>query len=90
MARARTKLDCDLSKVLVLQGEPELVTQPGYYYGSTTRNPVAELNEALRSAASVAELPALPVSGGSASAPPQKSAFLFSTLSFDTVLTVFD
>ncbi|KAF7789344.1 hypothetical protein EIP86_000288 [Pleurotus ostreatoroseus] len=71
VARARTKLDCDLSRVLVLQGEPEPATQPGYYYGSTARNPVAQLNESLRSAVSIAELPAAPATAVQA-APPQK------------------
>lgn len=71
VARARTKLDRDLSRVLVLQGEPELATQPGYYYGSVARNPVAQLNETLRSAASLSELPATPVSA-SQGGPPQK------------------
>ena len=72
VARARTKLDCDLSKMLVLQGEPELATQPGYYYGATVRNPVAQLNESLRAAASLPDLPATP-SSASQGGPPQKS-----------------
>lgn len=76
VARARTKLDCDLSKMLVLQGEPELATQPGFYYGATVRNPVAQLNESLRAAASLAELPATP-SSASQGGPPQKSEFVF-------------
>jgi len=67
--RARSRLDSDLSKVLVLQGEPELSVQIGYYPPSIPKNPIAQVNETLRSAATVAELPSTPVSSA---APPMK------------------
>jgi len=48
--RARTRLDYDLHKVLVLQGE-----DPGHpAFVSTSRNPVQEINEVLRLAAAEA------------------------------------
>lgn len=71
--RARTRLDYDLHKVLVLQGE-----DPGHpAFVSTSRNPVQEINEVLRHAAAeaspVASSP--PVVVPTIQAPSHKSAF---------------
>ncbi|PSR73422.1 hypothetical protein PHLCEN_2v10714 [Hermanssonia centrifuga] len=73
VARARAKLDCELSRVLMLQGEPELAAQPGFYLGTitTSRNPVTQLNESLRSAIAVPEAPSASVVTSHAP-PPQK------------------
>ncbi|KAI0346904.1 hypothetical protein BDW22DRAFT_1410872 [Trametopsis cervina] len=67
--RARSRLDADLSRVLILQGEPEMAVQTGYYPTTIPKNPVTQVNESLRSAVTVAELPTTPVSSG---LPPQK------------------
>lgn len=70
--RARARLDFDLNKILTLQGEPDLpVSQSSYYASLPPKNPVVQLNESLRSAISMGELPSTPVSSG---LPPQKSA----------------
>lgn len=72
IARARARLDHDLSKVLVLQGEPESGMQTNYYFGAS-RNPVQQINESLRNAITIPEAPASPVVNMS-STPLQKSA----------------
>lgn len=73
--RTRAKLDADLIRVLVLQGEPDLVPQSVYYPAVLPKNtPVAQVNESLRSAVSVAELPTTPTSSGGV--PPMKSAYI--------------
>lgn len=72
VARAQARLDRDLSRILTLQGEPQLDPTPAYYYYGASRNPVAQLNESLRSAISVPEIPSTPVAPAQ-SGPPQKS-----------------
>lgn len=70
--RARTRLDYDLHKVLVLQGE-----DPGHpAFVSTSRNPVQEMNEVLRLAAAEASpiTPSPPVVLPTPQAPSHKSA----------------
>ena len=58
---------------LALQGEPAQVEPaPGYYYYGASRNPVAHLNESLRSAIAIPETPVTPVVPAQAG-PPQKS-----------------
>jgi len=72
--RARTRLDYDLRRVLILQGEDP--GQPAFV--STSRNPVQEINETLRLAAAEAPpiIPTPPVILPSTTAPIQKSAFV--------------
>jgi chromatin modification-related protein YNG2 len=71
--RARTRLDYDLRRVLILQGEDP--GQPAFV--STSRNPVQEINESLRLATAEASpiIPTPPVVLSTAQAPTQKSAF---------------
>ncbi|KAI0053888.1 hypothetical protein FA95DRAFT_1673797 [Auriscalpium vulgare] len=57
ISRARARLDYDLSKVLVLQGDLDPSQQGSFV--STTRNPVQQINESLRSAMALSD--ALPV-----------------------------
>ena len=69
--RARTRLDYDLRRVLILQGE-----DPGQpVFVSTSRNPIQEMNDTLRLA--IAEsapiVPSPPVVLSTAQAPTQKS-----------------
>ncbi len=69
--RARTRLDYDMRRVLILQGE-----DPGLpAYVSTSRNPIQEMNDSLRLA--IAESPPIvpspPVVLSTAQAPTQKS-----------------
>ena len=70
--RARTRLDYDLRRVLILQGDDP--GQPAFV--STSRNPVQEINDNLRLA--IAEttpiVPPAPVVLPAAQAPAQKSA----------------
>lgn len=78
VSRAQSRLDRDLNRVLTLQGEPQLDSAaaggtPAYYYYGASRNPVAQLNESLRSAIAVPETPATPTPVAQAG-PPQKSA----------------
>lgn len=73
VVRARARLDADLGRVLVLQGEPDLSVQTGYYPTVLPKNPITQVNETLRSVASVTELPSTPTSSG---APPTKSTYL--------------
>ena len=72
ITRAQARLDRDLSKVLALQGEPQLDPTPAYYYYGASRNPVAQLNESLRSAITVPETPTTPTPSAQPG-PPQKS-----------------
>ncbi|KAF8501737.1 hypothetical protein F5888DRAFT_1265033 [Russula emetica] len=71
--RARTRLDYDLRRVLILQGEDP--GQPAFV--STSRNPVQEMNDNLRLA--IAESPPIipqpPVVLSTTQAPTQKSTF---------------
>jgi hypothetical protein len=69
--RARTRLDYDLRRVLILQGEDP--GQPAFV--STSRNPVQEINESLRLAIAEASpiLPPTPVVLAAPQAPAQKS-----------------
>ena len=72
--RARTRLDYDLRRVLILQGEDP--GQPAFV--STSRNPVQEINEVLRLAAVEASpiVPTPPVVLSTTQAPTQKSSFI--------------
>ena len=72
VARAQARLDRDLGRMLALQGEPPVDPTPAFYYYGASRNPVAQLNESLRSAITIPEPPAPPVSAVQAG-PPQKS-----------------
>ncbi|EKM53645.1 uncharacterized protein PHACADRAFT_163954 [Phanerochaete carnosa HHB-10118-sp] len=73
VARAQARLDRDLGKMLALQGEPPVDPTPAYYYYGASRNPVAQLNESLRSAIAIPETPSTPVSSTVQAGPPQKS-----------------
>lgn len=72
--RARTRLDYDLRRVLILQGDDP--GQPAFV--STSRNPVQEINDNLRLAIAEASpiVPPPPVALSAAPAPAQKSTFL--------------
>jgi len=69
--RARTRLDYDLRRVLILQGDDP--GQPAY--ASTSRNPVQEINESLRLAIAEAApiVPPTPVVLSAPPPPTQKS-----------------
>lgn len=69
--RARTRLDYDLRRVLILQGDDP--GQPAFV--STSRHPVQEINESLRLAIAEASpiVPPTPVAVSAAPAPAQKS-----------------
>jgi chromatin modification-related protein YNG2 len=71
--RARTRLDYNLRRVLILQGDDP--GQPAFV--STSRNPVQEINEALRHAIAEASPapPPPPVVVSATQAPTQKSTF---------------
>jgi hypothetical protein len=73
--RARTRLDYDLRRVLILQGDDP--GQPAFV--STSRNPVQEINDSLRLAIAEAApiVPPAPVVLSAAQAPAQKSALYF-------------
>ncbi|KZT71557.1 hypothetical protein DAEQUDRAFT_744233 [Daedalea quercina L-15889] len=58
--RARARLDHDLSKVLVLQGEPAPEIQTSYSLGQGSRNPAEKINESLRNAIAIPEAPPAP------------------------------
>ena len=69
--RARTRLDYDLRRVLILQGE-----DPGQpVFVSTSRNPIQEMNDTLRLAIAESSpiVPSPPVVLSTAQAPTQKS-----------------
>ncbi|KAI9463309.1 hypothetical protein BJY52DRAFT_76876 [Lactarius psammicola] len=68
--RARTRLDYDLRRVLILQGDDP--GQPAFV--STSRNPVQEINDSLRLAIAEAPpiIPPAPVVVSAAQAPAQK------------------
>ena len=71
--RARTRLDYDLRRVLILQGEDP--GQPAFV--STSRNPVQEMNDSLRLAIAESSpiIPQAPVVLPTTQAPTHKSAF---------------
>jgi chromatin modification-related protein YNG2 len=71
--RARTRLDYDLRRVLILQGEDP--GQPAFV--STSRNPVQEMNDSLRLAIAESSpiIPQQPVVLATTQAPTQKSTF---------------
>jgi hypothetical protein len=73
--RARTRLDYDLRRVLILQGDDP--GQPAFV--STSRNPVQEMNDSLRLAiAETSPIPSPPpVVLSTTQAPTQKSTFHF-------------
>ena len=72
IARARARLDHDLSKVLILQGDLDPSQQNTFVM--TGRNPVQQINESLRHAMTLADVPpAAPVAP--TPAPPMKRAF---------------
>ncbi|OCH94269.1 hypothetical protein OBBRIDRAFT_817293 [Obba rivulosa] len=76
--RARARLEHDLSRVLVLQGDLDRSAEGGYYTTPSIRNPVQQINESLRNAISIPEAPATPAAG---SAPPQKKRRVTATAS---------
>ncbi len=68
--RAKSRLDCDLNRVLMLQGEGDLPMQAGYY-PTLVKNSVTQVNDILRNTPTIAELPiTTPISAGP---PPTKS-----------------
>jgi chromatin modification-related protein YNG2 len=71
--RARTRLDYDLRRVLILQGEDP--GQPAFV--STSRNPIQEMNDSLRLAIAESSpiVPTPPVVLSTTQAPTQKSTF---------------
>lgn len=71
--RARTRLDYDLRRVLILQGDDP--GQPAFV--STSRNPVQEMNDSLRLAIAESSpiIPQQPVVLSTTQAPTQKSTF---------------
>jgi chromatin modification-related protein YNG2 len=76
--RARTRLDYDLRRVLILQGDDP--GQPAFV--STSRHPVQEMNDSLRLAiaAEASPIPSPPPTVlATTQAPTQKSMFVFST-----------
>ena len=77
--RARTRLDYDLRRVLILQGEDP--GQPAFV--STSRNPVQEMNDNLRLAIAESSpiVPPPPVVLSTTQAPTQKSTFCLFPLS---------
>lgn len=77
--RARTRLDYDLRRVLILQGEDP--GQPAFV--STSRNPVQEMNDNLRLAIAESSpiVPPPPVVLSTTQAPTQKSTFCLLPLS---------
>lgn len=81
--RARARLDYDLNKVLVLQGELDPSLQAGCYLSA--KNPADKINESLRNAIAIPEAPASPAVS---SAPAQKRAWMsvsFTHLSSDSL-----
>ena len=59
VGRAQARLERDLGRMLHLQGEPPVEpAAPALYYYGASRNPVAQLNESLRSAIALPEAPA--------------------------------
>ena len=68
--RARARLDHDLSKVLVLQGEPAPEIQTSYSFGQGSRNPAERITESLRNAIAIPEASPTPSANAM---PPQKS-----------------
>jgi len=74
--RARTRLDYDLRRVLILQGDDP--GQPAFV--STSRNPIQEMNDTLRLAIAESSpiVPVSPVVLSTPQAPTQKSTFVLS------------
>ena len=70
--RTKARLDCDLNRILVLQGEGDLAVQAGYY-PPVAKTSVTQVNDMLRNPPSFAELPSTPTPSG---APPMKSTCL--------------
>lgn len=75
VSRARARLDHDLSKVLVLQGELDPSVQAGPFSSAATKTPIDKLNDTLRTAITIPEAPATPIMNPGP--PPQKSACFF-------------
>jgi chromatin modification-related protein YNG2 len=75
--RARTRLDYDLRRVLILQGDDP--GQPAFV--STSRNPIQEMNDSLRLAIAESSpiVPTPPVVLSTVQAPAQKSTFVLPT-----------
>ena len=73
-ARAQARLDRDLTRILVLQGEPQPDPTPAFYYYGASRNPVAQLNESLRSAIAIPETPTTPIPAPQAGPPPKSTS----------------
>jgi chromatin modification-related protein YNG2 len=84
--RARTRLDYDLRRVLILQGEDP--GQPASV--STSRNPVQEINDSLRLAIAESSpiVPPTPLAVPAAQAPAQKSRLSNSFLPRQLILTL--
>ncbi|GJE94728.1 hypothetical protein PsYK624_108990 [Phanerochaete sordida] len=84
VGRAQARLERDLGKMLHLQGEPPVEPAPALYYYGASRNPVAQLNESLRSAIALPEAPASPVPPAQAG-PPQKKRRVAATASAGSI-----
>jgi hypothetical protein len=85
--RARSRLDCDLNRILVLQGEADSYMQPGFYPAAIPKNPISQVNEMLRHAPTIAELPSTPTG---ASTPPLKSAcILYSVQTHGSLIVMY-
>ncbi|EMD40515.1 hypothetical protein CERSUDRAFT_80181 [Gelatoporia subvermispora B] len=80
--RAKARLEHDLSRVLVLQGDADRSIEGGYYLTPGMRNPVQQINESLRNAISIPEAPATPTPG---SAPPTKKRRVTATASAGSI-----
>ncbi|KAI0921156.1 hypothetical protein AcW1_010297 [Taiwanofungus camphoratus] len=78
--RARARLDYDLNKVLVLQGELDPSLQAGCYLSA--KNPADKINESLRNAIAIPEAPASPAVS---SAPAQKRRRVTTTASAGSI-----
>lgn len=74
IARAQARLDRDLTKILTLQGEPQMDPTPAFYYYGASRNPVAQLNESLRSAIAIPETPTTPIPAPQTGPPPKSTS----------------
>lgn len=66
--RTKARLDSDLNRILVLQGEGDMAVQAGYY-PPVAKNSITQVNDMLRNPPSFAELPSTPTPSG---APPMK------------------
>ncbi|KAI0092399.1 hypothetical protein BDY19DRAFT_481012 [Irpex rosettiformis] len=79
--RAKARLDCDLNRVLVLQGEGDLPVQAGYY-PPVPKTSVTQVNDMLRNPPSIVELPSTPTPSG---APPMKKRRVAATASAGSI-----